>query len=113
MLDAAEVSDANLEGAQSLVQAQLNAGTKLPEGLKRAETPRRSRSICSGLEGPHSGIHQTQDVACGPKPPHGLCRPTIFRAGRSPVGGGNGGHVEMAECLIFTGLLEIISKPTR
>jgi hypothetical protein len=29
MLDAAEVSDANLEGAQSLVQAQLNAGTKL------------------------------------------------------------------------------------
>ena len=51
MLDAAEVSDANLEGAQSLVQAQLDAGTKLPAGLKRAETPRRSRSFCRGLEG--------------------------------------------------------------
>src|SRR5215472_2511594 len=33
MLDAAEVSDANLEGAQSLVQAQLDAGTKPAAGL--------------------------------------------------------------------------------
>jgi hypothetical protein len=33
----------------------------------------------------------------------------MFRAGRSPVGGGNGGHVEMAVPVIFTRLLEVIT----
>lgn len=34
----------------------------------------------------------------------------MFRAGWSPVGGGNSGHVEMAVSLIFTRLLEVISS---
>ena len=41
--------------------------------------------------------------------PYGLGWPTTFSVGRSPVGGGNGGHVEMAVSLISTRLLEIIS----
>jgi len=36
--------------------------------------------------------------------------PTTFSVGRSPVGGGSAGHVEMAESLISTRLLEIISN---
>ena len=43
-------------------------------------------------------------------PLYGLGRPTMSRAGRSPVRGGNGGHVEMAASLISTKLLELISN---
>ena len=42
--------------------------------------------------------------------PYGLGWPTTFSEGRSPVGGGNGGHVEMPETLISTRLLEVISN---
>jgi len=49
------------------------------------------------------------DIAAAAPSPYALGRPTMFRAGWSPVGGGNGGHVEMAVLVIFTRLLGVIS----
>src|SRR5690348_15466003 len=42
--------------------------------------------------------------------PTALGSPTTFSEGRSPVGGGNGGHVEMAETLISKRPLKVISN---
>ena len=42
--------------------------------------------------------------------PYGLGQPTMFRAGWSPVGGRNGGHLEIAVSLISMSLLEVISN---
>ena len=52
----------------------------------------------------------TSDIAAVALCPYGLGQPTMFRGRLVPVGGGNGGHVEMAETLISTRLLEVISK---
>ena len=56
--------------------------------------------------------HRTRDIAAVDPCLYGLGRPTISGASRSPVGGGNGGHVEMAECLISKRGLEVHFQPT-
>jgi hypothetical protein len=54
-------------------------------------------------------MHRTHDSAEVALRPYGLGWPTMSRAGRSPVGGGNDGHVETAVSLISTRLLKVIS----
>src|SRR5262249_38746118 len=68
------------------------------QSVGKLRSPRGRRSLA------------THDVTRLPHAPYGVGRTAMFRAGWSPVGGGNGGHVKMAECLIFTRLLEIISN---
>jgi hypothetical protein len=54
-------------------------------------------------------MHRTHDIAAGALP----LRPgpaAVSGASRFSPKGGNGGHVEMAECLISTRALEVISN---
>jgi hypothetical protein len=50
------------------------------------------------------------EAATGRLSPYGWGWPTTFSVGRSPVGGGSAGHLEMAESPISKRLLEVISK---
>jgi hypothetical protein len=56
-------------------------------------------------------LQRKDDITTPAHSPYGVGRPTMFRAGWSPVGGENGGHVEMAVSLISTRPLEVISNP--
>jgi hypothetical protein len=58
----------------------------------------------------YSELQHADDTAAAALRPYGLGRPTMSRAGWSPVGGENGGHVEMAASLIFTRMLNMISN---
>jgi hypothetical protein len=62
------------------------------------------------IERSYCRMHQMRDIASVVSGPRGLGRPTISGVGRSPVGGGNAGHMEMAACLIYTRPLKIISN---
>jgi hypothetical protein len=58
----------------------------------------------------YSELQHADDITALALAPYGLGRPTMSRAGWSPVGGGNGGHVEMAVSLISTRLMKMISN---
>jgi hypothetical protein len=58
----------------------------------------------------YSELQDKDDMTALALAAYGLGRPTMSRAGWSPVGGGNGGHVEMAVSLISTRVLEVISN---
>jgi hypothetical protein len=58
----------------------------------------------------YSELQHAGDIAAIALSPTGLGRPTMSRAGWSPVGGEDGGHVEMAISLISTIFLEIVSN---
>src|SRR5438270_9308642 len=60
----------------------------------------------AGLQ--HIGGHASKNLGLA-RAPYGLGRPTMSRAGWSPVGV-KWWRVEMAACLIFTGLPKIISN---
>ena len=64
----------------------------------------------SDMEQFYFEMHRTHDIAAVVPCLYGLGRPTISGASRSPAGGGNGGRVEMAECLISMKGLEFISN---
>jgi hypothetical protein len=80
-------------------------------GLKSRPFPQRvivaSRTLTSNDFTPKCGGRHDIVAVC--RIPYGLGRPTMSRAGWSPVRGGNGGHVAMAETLISIRLLEVIS----
>jgi hypothetical protein len=59
----------------------------------------------------YSELQDKDDITALALAPYGPGRPTMSRAGWSPVGGENGGHVEMAVSLISTRPLEVISNP--
>jgi hypothetical protein len=63
------------------------------------------------MQRPYSELQHADDITALALAPYGLGRPTMSRAGWSPVGGENGGHVEMAVSLISTRPLEVISNP--
>jgi hypothetical protein len=85
-----------------------------------ANQPPYYDSCLSGIEAPQaSSSSRKTDCQFYSKPqprheyhrvrlcPYGLGWPTTFSVGRSPVGGGNGGHVEMAVSLMSTRLLKV------
>jgi len=53
----------------------------------------------------YSELQHKDDITALAFALYGLGRPAMSRAGWSPVGGENGGHVEMAVFLISTWLL--------
>ena len=63
---------------------------------RRMEIAAYPNPPCSDLTSKCTGRTTSLRVPC----PYGLGRPAMSGASRPPVGGGNGGHVEMAECLI-------------
>jgi hypothetical protein len=58
----------------------------------------------------YSELRDKDDISALALAPYGLGRPTMSRAGWSPVGGGNSGNVEMAVSVISTSLLKMISN---
>jgi hypothetical protein len=63
----------------------------------------------SAIQRSYFEMHRTHDIAAGALP-YGPGRPAMSGAIWSPVRGGNGGHLEMAECLISASGLEVISN---
>ena len=129
-LDGADLSDANLDGVEGLTQEQLNrvhrnSGTKLPVGLTGVEDGERTRrgvraeKLAIPAKGDRgvseSGTERSYSKQMDAR--HGRGRPMPLRPRTAdhvqglagPRRGGNGGHVEIAETLISTRLLEVIS----
>ena len=110
--------------AQRVTERTNGAGVEIVLDLVGGENANR----CPRREIGHTGERRSRPIgirhaatllriaACGRHHRASPCplrpgRPAMSRAGWSPVGGENGGHVEMAVSLISTRPLEVISNP--